>query len=205
MLDKDGFNQWAEHYDKAVHKSNKRNSYPFAGSDLVRDRVCELIFEKEGASVLDLGFGTGKVTERLYQKGCKITGQDFAEKMLEIAKEKMPEARLFVGDFAEGLVEEIKKERYDFIIATYSLHHLTDEVKAKVLKEALDLLKEDGKIIIGDVAFRNETEMAECREKAGDSWDSEEIYFVEEKFQKYFPKMSFEKISNCAAVIIIEA
>lgn len=204
MLDKEGFNQWAESYDKDVHKSNKRNSYPFVGSDMVRDRVCEIVFEKEGAKVLDLGFGTGRVTERLYERGCKISGQDFAEKMLEVAKEKMPKAKLYVGDFAEGIVKELKEEKYDFIIATYSLHHLEDEVKEKLLKEAITLLSEDGKILIGDVAFRNEKEMAECREKAGDSWDSEEIYFVEEKFKEFFPKMKFLKISNCSAVIEIQ-
>lgn len=47
MLDKEGFNQWAESYDRDVKKSNKRNSYPFAGSDVVRERVCELALAKE--------------------------------------------------------------------------------------------------------------------------------------------------------------
>lgn len=204
MLKKEGFNQWAENYDKDVHKSNKRNSYPFIGADLVRERVVELVSLKEQAAVLDLGFGTGKVTEVLYQRGCKISGQDFAEKMRDIAQEKMPNAKLYIKDFEEGLAEEIKKERYDFVIATYSLHHLTDEVKEIVLKESFSVLKEDGKIIIGDVAFGNDAEMADCREKAGETWDSEEIYFVKDRFQTLFPNMKFEKISNCSAVITIE-
>lgn len=46
--------------------------------------------------------------------------------MIETAQEKMPDAHLYQGDFSLGLAEPLRKQRYDFIIATYSLHHLTE-------------------------------------------------------------------------------
>lgn len=41
---------------------------------------------------------------------------------------------------------------YDFIIATYSLHHLTDDEKIQFIQLLKTLLKEGGCILIGDVA-----------------------------------------------------
>lgn len=59
------------------------------------------------------------------------------------------------------------KNKYDAIIATYSLHHLTDVQKVSFLKNLLSLLNEDGRIYIGDVAFETRTEMEACMIQAG--------------------------------------
>lgn len=49
--------------------------------------------------------------------------------MIELASEKMPDAKLYQGDFAQGLVDSLKQYSYDFIVATYSMHHLSDKQK----------------------------------------------------------------------------
>lgn len=40
--------------------------------------------------MLDIGFGTGTLTFRLYEQGCRITGVHFSRRMIELAGEKMP-------------------------------------------------------------------------------------------------------------------
>ena len=60
--------------------------------------------------------------------------------MIELAQKKMPNAHLYQGDFSKGLVESLLQHTYDFIIATYSLHHLTDDEKIQFIQ----LLKEGG-------------------------------------------------------------
>ena len=65
----------------------------------------------------------------------------------------------------------------------------------------MDLLNEDGAILIGDVAFANRQDLERCREKAGEEWDDEEIYFVFDELRKTFPTMSFEQVSYCAGVL----
>ena len=117
-----------------------------------------------GGAVLDIGFGTGTLTARLYAQGCRIYGQDFSERMVQLAQEKMPDAKLYSGDFKQGLVEPLRAQRYDFILATYSLHHLTDAEKVPFLNGLLALLQEDGEILIGDVAFRTRAELEACRD-----------------------------------------
>ena len=133
MLDNKGFDLWADGYDKAVGLSDEDNTYPFAGYKEVLGGIYSTVMQTPGAAVLDIGFGTGTLTSRLYEQGCAIYGQDFSARMIELAAEKMPEAHLYQGDFSKGLAEPLRKQQYDFIIATYSLHHLTDEQKAEML------------------------------------------------------------------------
>ena len=159
MLNNKEFDLWAESYDQSVDLSNENEKYPFAGYGKVLDKIYIDISYACYNTVLDIGFGTGRLAWRLYEKGCRIFGQDFSDKMIEISQRKMPCANLYRGDFTQGLVEDLKQYKYDAIIATYSLHHLKDENKVDFIKSLFPLLKDDGCIYIGDVAFDTREEL----------------------------------------------
>lgn len=203
MLDKKGFDLWADGYDKTVGISDEENTYPFAGYKDVLGSIFQAIMEKPNATVLDIGFGTGTLTTRLYEHGCSIYGQDFSSRMVELASGKMPGSHLYQGDFTNGLVEPLRNQSYDFIVATYSLHHLTDEQKVSFLHSLCGCLKENGKILIGDVAFETRDQLDQCRQEAGDEWDDEEIYFVADELRNAFPSLSFRQVSYCAGVLTL--
>lgn len=203
MLSSKGFDLWANDYDKSVGLSEEENSYPFAGYKNVLNLIFNDILAKQGRNVLDIGFGTGTLATKLYENGCTIWGQDFSVKMIELAQAKMENARLFGGDFSKGLVEELKNQKYDAIIATYSIHHLTDEEKINFLKSLLLLLNENGKIYIGDVAFETREALVKCRQVAGEDWDEDEIYCVFEEMKKHFENITFTKVSECAGILEI--
>ena len=95
------------------------------------------------------------------------------------------------------------EQSYDFIVATYSLHHLTEEQKIDLLHTLMELLNENGEILIGDVAFETREELDQCKQAAGDEWDEDEIYFVAEELRKKFPALTIEKFSHCAGVLKI--
>lgn len=204
MLSNKGFDLWADDYDKSVDISDDENSYPFAGYKIILNEIYNRILDASHKNVLDIGFGTGTLVSNLYEHGYKISGQDFSERMLELAQEKMPDAKLFIGDISNGLVEPLLEHKYDAIIATYSLHHLTDDEKVIFLKDLLNQLNEGGAIYIGDVAFETHTELDNCRKEAGVTWDEDEFYFVADDMKKYFPKMKFEKISDCAGLFTLK-
>lgn len=204
MLNGQEFDLWADGYDKAVGISDEESTYPFAGYKKVLGFIFKTIMETANAVVLDIGFGTGTLTTKLYEQGCSIYGQDFSTRMIALASEKMPYAHLYQGDFSKGLVEPLQDRRYDYIVATYSLHHLTDTQKRVFLSELRDHLKENGKIIIGDVAFEARKDLERCRLAAGDAWDDDEIYFVAEELRKDLPGLSFTQISDCAGVLILD-
>ena len=204
MLNNKEFDLWADGYDKTVGISDEESTYPFSGYKKVLGLIFKTITETTNAVVLDIGFGTGTLTTKLYERGCSIYGQDFSSRMIALASEKMPNVHLYQGDFSKGLVEPLQNRRYDYIVATYSLHHLTDAQKSVFLSELRDHLKENGKIIIGDVAFETRKDLEQCKLKAGDTWDNDEIYFVVEELRKDFPALSFTQMSECAGVLILD-
>ena len=203
MLDNKGFDMWADGYDKAVGVSDNDNTYPFAGYKEVLGGIFRIIADKKNAVVLDIGFGTGVLTSKLYEHGCSVFGQDFSSRMIELASEKMPDAHLYQGDFTQGLAEPLRHQSYDFIVATYSLHHLTDAQKIAFLRTLYDRLNKDGQIIIGDVAFETREELNLCRQTAGDKWDEDEFYFVANELQSEFPNLSFRRVSWCAGILTL--
>ena len=204
MLDNKGFDLWANGYDKSVGLSDDDNSYPFAGYKEILNQIYNEVLSIEAKKVLDIGFGTGTLTSRLYEKGIEIYGQDFSKEMFDIAKEKMPHAKLYFKDFSRGLDEVLLTNKYDAIIATYSLHHLVDEDKIDFIKSLLPLLKDGGKILIGDVAFKTRDELEICKNHVGHSWDDEEFYFVYDEMKDKFPTTTFNQVSHCAGIITIE-
>lgn len=203
MLDSKGFDLWADGYDKSVGLSEEDNSYPFAGYKKVLSSIYNMVLCRDKPTVLDIGFGTGTLTAKLYAHGCEIYGQDFSDRMIALAKAKMPDAHLYQGDFSQGLAVPLLQKSYDFIIATYSLHHLTDEQKITFLRSLRGLLADGGKILIGDVAFQTKADMEACRQAVGEEWDDEEFYFAAEELQKEFPDIRFEAISHCAGIFIL--
>lgn len=204
MLDSKGFDLWANDYDKSVGISDEEKTYPFAGYKDILNAIYCRILSASAKKVLDIGFGTGTLSSKLYENGCMIFGQDFSENMIEATQKKMPDAKLFCGDFSKGLLKPLTEQKYDAIVATYSLHHLTDEQKETFIKSLVPLLNDGGKIYIGDVAFYSRTELEKCRNIAGEEWDEDEIYFVFDEIKKAFPKMRFEQFSACAGLLSLE-
>ena len=204
MLNNKGFDLWADDYDKSVGLSDEDGTYPFAGYKAILNEIYNRVLSASSKTVLDVGFGTGTLTSKLYERGCVIYGQDFSARMIELAQEKMPNARLYQGDFSNGLAEPLAQQKYDAIIATYSLHHLTDPQKVDFLKSLLARLNEGGCIYIGDVAFETRAALQKCMDETGDDWDDDEIYFVCDELREHFPGLKFEQMSACAGLISLQ-
>ena len=198
MLNSNGFNVWADGYDESVRLADENDAATILKE--IYGRVCA-----SGAkTVLDIGFGTGTLAGQLYQQGCDVFGQDFSSRMIQLAQGKMPRAKLYQGDFSLGLVQALKQQRYDAIIATYALHHLTDEQKVAFLQELLPLLQDNGCIYVGDVAFATRAQLEQCKAQAGDDWDASEIYFVYDELKQAFPQLQFEPVSHCAGLLTLK-
>lgn len=202
MLNNKGFDLWADGYDRSVGLCEENGEYPFAGYRAVLGGIYARIMRRERARVLDIGFGTATLTAKLYANGCTIYGQDFSQRMLEIAREKMPVATLVCADFAQGLAPELARESYDFIVSTYALHHLSDAQKRVFIGQLLPLLRDGGLLLVGDVAFASRSALEECRRRAGEGWDEDEVYFVAEEMERWFPgQVAFTPCSHCAGIL----
>lgn len=206
MLSKQGFDLWADGYDKTVKLSEESDQYPFAGYKEILNTIFNEVMQNSSGTVLDIGFGTGVLTAKLYEKGYEIHGFDFSSKMIDIAKEKMPNANLFEWDLSNGMPTERFNTKYDTIISTYALHHFTDEQKVQYITELIPYLTQSGKIYIGDVAFETNEQLEQCRQESIRYWDDDEYYFVYEQFNQLLNgkcHVAFHPISHCGGVLII--
>ena len=205
MLDSKGFDLWADGYDKSVNISEDDNEYPFAGYKNVLNTIYNRIHRKGKRRILDIGFGTGTLTKKIYDDGYEIFGIDFSERMIEIAKDKMPLAKFYKYDFCKGLPEELNNFKFDYIISTYAIHHLEDKEKVKFINTLREYIYKDGEILIGDVAFETRDLLEKCKIESGNYWDDEEIYIVFSELENFFPEnyIAFTHISHCAGIISI--
>lgn len=122
MLNSRGFDLWADGYDKSVSLSEEADEYPFAGYKKVLGTIYSVIRSGSGKRILDVGFGTGILSKKLYDEGYLIYGVDFSKKMIDLSKEKMPDATLIQYDFSQGLPICLRGETFDAIVCTYAIH-----------------------------------------------------------------------------------
>lgn len=206
VLNQEGFNQWAANYDQSVAQSQQEQSYPFAGYDEVLARIEKRIAAHPGALVLDAGFGTGVLTERLARAGAVLSGFDFASAMVDSVKKKLPQAQLFIHDFNDGWPAVLAEDQFDFIVSTYALHHCGMADQIAWIQAMTAHLKPQGQVLIGDIAFENEEAYKLCRRQAASRWDAEETYLTREQLQSVFGgQFTWERCSFCAALMIFKA
>ena len=206
MLNNHGFDLWSDSYDDSVKNADENNQYPFAGYTELMNAIYGTVMNQSPAKVLDIGFGTSMLTSKLYDGGSTITGIDFSSEMLKIASSKMPGANLLQWDFTNGIPPVLNNQTFDFIVSTYALHHLADDIKVAFVAELLNVLEPDGAILIGDVCFLTRDKLLSCRESCGDDWDDDEVYFVFSELQDRLSalcSLTFHEFSSCSGVVEI--
>lgn len=203
MLNQDGFDVWAEHYDEAVRESDAAGTYPFAGYARLLTAVYMAAREGGARTVLDVGIGTGMLSGRLEKDGLAVTGLDFSEGMLAEARKRVPGANLIQYDMNDPLPEAVAGTRYDAIISTYALHHVDDAAKARLLTTLYGLLTPGGVLAVGDVSFETAEARDAVRQASGDAWDAAELYYAYAELAPLLPFESrYEQLSSCAGVLV---
>lgn len=204
MLSSSGFDLWADGYDQSVNLSEEADEYPFAGYKRVLNSIYNTIRAGHGNKILDVGLGTGVLAKRLYDDGYRVYGIDFSDKMIGIARKKMPDAVLIRHDFSQGLPNCLENESFDYIICTYAIHHLDNEQKVKFIHKLKARLFSGGRLLIGDVAFRTEEDLRQCQVQSKEQWDEEECYPAANILEQSFPDLEFEQISFCAGILTFQ-
>jgi tRNA (cmo5U34)-methyltransferase len=116
-----------------------------------------------GGSVLELGSGTGYVTEMVLRAspGASVTCIDMDPAMLAVArsKEALRGVSYLEGDFREVW----PKGQFDLVLTSLCLHHLPDPDRAAVVRRIREALRPGGVFVNGDV-FRGVTPEEEERD-----------------------------------------
>ena len=124
------------------------------------------------ARTLDVACGTGYATRWLPGD---ITGLDQSERMLEIARRRLPDARFVRGDALALPFADDSFER----VATMSFYgHLERAERTRFLAEARRVAPE---LVVVDAALRDDVEAEEWQERVlndGSSWTVYKRYFT---------------------------
>lgn len=120
--------------------------------DIFYGTTVELVkINNESGKILDLGAGTGLLTEWVIKKYPKAEYKlvDIADEMLEIAKERFngfDNVNFEVEDYRGG----ISGGKYEAIISSMSIHHLDSNEKNGLYKNIFNELKDGGVFINAD-------------------------------------------------------
>ncbi len=122
----------------------------FSDTEATNQALEMLLREYKVRRVLDMTCGTGSQVFFLAEKGYEITGSDFSEPLINIARKKAKERNLKI-EFIVGDMRSLKCGLFDAVITIFnSIGHLTKPEFNLTLRNIKNNLK-DGGIYIFDI------------------------------------------------------
>lgn len=109
-------------------------------SDYGKELV-DLLNPQQGEKILDLGCGTGELTQEIAKSGASVIGFDQSETMIERAKSKNGNIEYIVGD----ITSYKSSEEYDAVFSNAVLHWVTNQEEA--LSNVYGILKPNGRFV----------------------------------------------------------
>ena len=137
---------------------------------------------RPGASVLDLGSGTGN-TIRSIPADCSVTAVDISMNMTKLAQAKLKDRSVdFVVEDILAFVDRTRIDRYDFIISTYAFHHLMPEERGHLFAMIREKCGHDATVVVGDLMYKDSADRDRIIDKyratyPGLAADFEDEYF----------------------------
>ena len=105
--------------------------------------VISLIDAKPGSFVIDLGCGSGALSEKLREKGYEVLGIDASEDMVKAASESYPDIRFVCGDAVS-----FKPERgADVVFSNAVMHWIDADKKEAAARNIFDALVPGGDFV----------------------------------------------------------
>jgi len=199
------FDHWAPHYDESVRSSSK--TFPFAGYEQVLKEIVHRADVETSMHILDLGTGTGNLAKRFIELGGRVWGLDYSEAMLAQAREKCPQETFIQADL-HGDWPSFLDHRFDRIVSAYAFHHFDLSTKVKLIEQGMHLLKDHGRIVIGDISFETAASREQAHKQWDSLWDDTEYYWAGDEAIAALDKIglhtTYTQVSFCAGVFTVE-
>ncbi len=165
--------------------------------------------------LLDVGTGTGEKAIAAARICRQVIGIDVSRKSLERARMKVDRESLdnvaFVYGGFEDPCAELDLTPYGItkILAVYSLHHLSDQLKKESLTTLAALLRRPGRMVIGDIMFfedpnEHREEFDEVGYDAGDTDFPCRVEYLTYCLEQIGADVHVEQIHPLVGVVIAE-
>lgn len=116
------------------------------GIDRLQERTLDALQVRPGSSVLELGCGSGVLTEKIIRRGASVVGVDQSKGMLRRAGRRAPQATLIRADILKFKCAQ----KFDRVLIAFVLHHMDAEARLSTLTLARTALKPGGLIGVLD-------------------------------------------------------
>ncbi len=150
---------------------------------------------KPGDTVLDAGCGAGEKAKYLMNQGLKVTGIDFSEQMIALARQDVPTGTFSVMDLynLNGLTEQ-----FDGVLSQASLLHIPKKDISAILQNLLDRLKPHGYLYIAVKEQRPGTseERVETEHDYGYQYSRFFSYYTLEEMTNYLTDLGMKIVSS---------
>lgn len=95
--------------------------------------------------VLDLGCGAGYDSKILNKLGARVSGIDISEKLVDIAKSKVPTCKFFVGDINQPMTALGK---FDGVVCLATIIHVDITNMKKVMQNIANVMKKGALLLV---------------------------------------------------------
>ncbi|WP_164895663.1 class I SAM-dependent methyltransferase [Mesorhizobium sp. M7A.F.Ca.MR.176.00.0.0] len=125
---------------------------PREKSDREAGAIWKLLSLEHGSPVLELGCGYGRITNRLAEKGARVTGLDASPTLLKKAEADAAERTVDV-EYVLGDMRSLPwRDRFDAAYLWYTTFGYFDEAdNERVLREAAASLRKGGRLLIDQI------------------------------------------------------
>lgn len=112
---------------------------------------------KPEARILDLGCGSGSPYDKYFSdKGFRLTGVDFSDKQIALARKKNPSGTYITGDISEFKTDQ----KYDVVLALFSILHVPRNEHRALFENIYSWLN-DGGVFLLTISDKPEGELIE--------------------------------------------
>lgn len=141
--------------DRFVARSYDKYHQTFRDYRREAEQVVKALGLDDGATVLDMGCGTGAFAIHAAPHYRRVYAVDIAGAMLRRARRKAEKAGLANIEFRRGgfLTYQHTDEPVDAIVSALALHHLPDFWKLVALYRLASMLRPGGRLYLADVVF----------------------------------------------------
>jgi len=112
-----------------------------------KEWIARFIIQHDLFPALDICCGTGKQCQLVAKGRQDILGLDLDFKMIKYASSNYPQISFICADASHI---PFKKESFNAVIISYSLHDKPPDMRINIMKEAKSLLTPEGKIVFLD-------------------------------------------------------
>lgn len=147
-------------------------------------------------NILDIGAGTGLLSSFIIEKypNANLTLIDISEKMIEVAKSRLKyktDVTYIIDDYTKYQFDK----KYEIVISSLSIHHLTDIEKKELYARIYSILNQDGVFINADQVYGS-TPFIEALYKSDWKFKVEHSGLSEDEIQSAYERTELDKMAR---------